>query len=205
MKIETVRFVKGIKGTDSILENGIPQVAFIGRSNVGKSSTINCLVGKKGLVKTSPVAGKTREINFFLVNDKMYFVDLPGYGFARMSRKEHEKLGKHVRWYLQEQAVRPKYTVVVVDAYVGMTELDKEAIQVLDEAGHDVVIAANKIDKVKKGDIKKKMEVFREESGGKIIVPFSAKEKTGRAELLTLLFSPKKEKDMGESPIVLSH
>ncbi len=189
MEVKTAEFIKGIKGTDNILYNGIPQVAFAGRSNVGKSSTINCLTGRKSLVKTSAKAGKTREINFFFIDGKMYFVDLPGYGFANMSQRGAFKLNKHLAWYLKDFELRPKYTVVIIDAKVGITDLDKQMLEILDESGHNVIIVANKIDKLKKNDIKKKMEEFRIESGGKMIVPFSVKEKTGRLDVLEILFS----------------
>jgi len=84
MEINKVEFIKSIKGTNDILYEPKLQVAFIGRSNVGKSSLINCLINRKNLVKTGKLPGKTKEINFFLVNDSFYFVDLPGYGYAKM-------------------------------------------------------------------------------------------------------------------------
>jgi len=189
MDIKSAEFIKGIKGTDDILLDVIPKVAFVGRSNVGKSSTINCLVGRKSLVKTSAKVGKTREINFFLINNKIYFVDLPGYGFAGMSQKGAFKLNKHLAWYLKDFELKPKYTVVIIDAKVGITDLDKQMIEILDECGHNVVVIANKIDKLKKNDIRKRIEEFRIESGGKIVIPFSAKEKVGRIEVLEVLFS----------------
>ncbi len=189
MEIKTAEFIKGIKGTDDILYDGVTQISFVGRSNVGKSSTINCLVNRKSLVKTSAKVGKTREINFFLINNKIYFVDLPGYGFAGMSQKSAFKLNKHLEWYLRGCEVRPKHTVIIIDAKVGITDLDKQMIEILSEEGHSIVIVANKIDKLRKNDIKKKIEEFRVESGGNTIVPFSAKDKTGRLELLDILFS----------------
>jgi len=189
MEIKTAEFIKGIKGTDDILYDGIPQVVFVGRSNVGKSSTINCLVGRKSLVKTSAKVGKTREINFFFINNNIYFVDLPGYGFAGMSQKGSEKLNKHIAWYLRDFELKPKCTVVIIDAKVGLTDLDKQMIGILDESGHNVIIVANKIDKLKKNDIRKKVEEFHIESGGKSVFPFSAKEKTGRLEILRTLLS----------------
>jgi len=189
MEIKTAEFVKGIKGTDDILFKGIPQVAFIGRSNVGKSSTINCLLNRNNLVKTSSKPGKTREINFFLVNNEMYFVDLPGYGFSTMSKKGSEKLSKHILWYLTDPDIRPKHVVVIIDSKVGITDLDKEILNLLGEFGHRVLIAANKIDKLKKNDIRKKIEEIRVGSGDKQVIPFSAKDKIGRQELLDLIFS----------------
>lgn len=187
MDIKTAEFIKGIKGTDNILYNGIPQVAFVGRSNVGKSSVINCLTGRKNLVKASSKPGKTREINFFFINSKIYFVDLPGYGFASMSQKGALKLNKHLAWYLRDFELRPKYTAIIIDANVGITDFDKQMIEILDESGHNVIVIANKVDKLRKNDIRKKMEEFRIETGGKLIFPFSAKEKAGRLDVLNVI------------------
>ena len=86
MKILSASFVKGFTGTDPILYDSLPQFAFVGRSNVGKSSLMNCLLGSTNLVKSGKTPGKTKEINFFLVNRNMYFVDLPGYGFSNIKR-----------------------------------------------------------------------------------------------------------------------
>jgi len=189
MEIKSAEFIKGIKGTDSILEDGIPQVAFIGRSNVGKSSTINVLVSRKSLVKTSSKPGKTREINFFLINKEIYFVDLPGYGFAKLALRRVDKLQKHILWYLETNEITPKYVVVIVDAKVGLTELDKEFINFLNELGHKIIIVANKIDKLKKNDISKQINNIKKEVGDIDVFPFSAKKKIGRQELIKILFS----------------
>ena len=93
--IKDAKFIKGIIGTDNLLTDGTPQVAFIGRSNVGKSSIINALVNRKGLVSSSSQPGKTTEINLFNINKELYFVDLPGYGYAKLSQKKREKLRKN--------------------------------------------------------------------------------------------------------------
>ncbi len=189
MEIKTAEFIKGIKGTNSILFDGISQVAFIGRSNVGKSSVINCLLNRKKLVKTSSKPGKTKEINFFLVNNSMYFVDLPGYGFSGMSKKGSNKLGRHILWYLTDPKINPKYVVVIIDARIGITDFDNDTINLLNEFGHKILIVANKIDKLKKNDIYKKIDKIRAEVNNKQTIPFSAKDKIGRQELLSLIFS----------------
>ena len=94
MDIKSAEFVKGIMGTDKILEDNKPQIVFVGRSNVGKSSIINLLANRKNLVKSSSKPGKTKQINFFLINKKVFFVDLPGYGFMKMDLKKKEKIRK---------------------------------------------------------------------------------------------------------------
>ena len=118
MNITSASFVTGIIGTDPILKEKHPQIAFVGRSNVGKSSVINSLVMRKDLVKSSSMPGKTREINFFLINKAFYFVDLPGYGFARMGAKGAEKIRKLILWYLGSGEARVKLVVLIIDSVV---------------------------------------------------------------------------------------
>jgi GTP-binding protein len=96
INFEKIRFRKGIRGTDEILEEDKKQIAFYGRSNVGKSSSINTILGRKDLVKSSATPGKTKEINFFEIDEKLLFVDLPGYGYAKISKTEREKLRKMI-------------------------------------------------------------------------------------------------------------
>src|SRR3989338_2063045 len=112
MKITSAKFVKGIIGTDDVLYDGIPQIAFVCRSNVGKSSVINSLVNQADLVKVGKKPGKTTEINFFLINRQFYFVDLPGYGYAKVSPVEKEKIRKRMLWYLTESKVQPACVVL---------------------------------------------------------------------------------------------
>jgi len=195
VKVTSAKFIKGIKGTNSILDDGIPEVAFIGRSNVGKSSVINSLVGRKGLVKSSSVPGKTREINFFLINELVYFVDLPGYGFARMARKESDKLKKLIWWYFTSGEALPKTVVLIVDAKVGVTDLDLEMIGVLQEYNHNVLVLANKIDRLKKNDIKKRVL----EIEGKVsenVLPYSAKTDLNKDKLLAYLIEEAADQDL---------
>ena len=99
IRITSAKFIKGAVGTDDIFEDGTPQIAFIGRSNAGKSSVINSLVSEKGLARTSSFPGRTQEINLYLINKAFYFVDLPGYGFAKLSQETREWLQKVIHWY----------------------------------------------------------------------------------------------------------
>ncbi len=188
MNINSAEFVKGIKGTNSILNDLIPQVAFIGRSNVGKSSVINSLIGRKSLVKSSATPGKTREINFFLINKNIYFVDLPGYGFTKLSQKQGEKLRQMILWYFTSGEAKPKLIVLIVDANVGPTDLDKEMLSILRESNLNVLVIANKIDKLKKNDIKKQLSKIQEELGVDIL-HYSAKEKINVKALLNILLA----------------
>lgn len=187
-EVKTAEFVKGIKGTDSILYDGRPQIAFVGRSNVGKSSAINTLLGRKNLVKSSSTPGKTKELNFFLINDERYIVDLPGYGFARLSQKDTEKMQKMILWYLADSGVRPVYVVLVVDAKVGPTDLDREMMHLLIEEGHNPVVIATKLDKIKKNDRISKRKSISKDLGDVQVILYSAETKEGREELLETLF-----------------
>ncbi len=188
ININTAEFKKGITGTNSILQDPISQIVFIGRSNVGKSSVINSLTGRKSLVKSSATPGKTREINFFLINKEMYFVDLPGYGFAKMSKKQSEKLRKLILWYFTSGESMPRLVVLIIDAKVGATDLDMEMLEILREHNHNVLIVANKVDKLKKNDIKKKISEIEQKTGERVF-SYSAKTKLNKEGLLCEIFS----------------
>jgi len=187
MNIKTAVFVKGINGTDPILDDGRPQVAFIGRSNVGKSSVINSLTGQKDLVRSSPRPGKTREINFFLVNNKAYFVDLPGYGYARMSPKEKEHLQRLILWYLVDEKIADQTVVLIIDGNVGPTGMDLEMLLLLQEHNLEIIVIANKMDKLKKGQQAKRLAELQDQLGVEPILPYSAETHDGREALLRIL------------------
>lgn len=184
MEIKSAEFIKGILGTNEILEDGIPQVAFAGRSNVGKSSVINSLVNRKNLVKSSSMPGKTKQINFFLINKEIYFIDLPGYGFIKTSLKQKEKIRKMILWYLFRSGVEFKKVVLIIDARVGLSEFDKEMLDLLNKNRHSVVVVINKIDKLKKNKLVEQLKIIQEKIGDNEIIPYSAKTKEGRNDLL---------------------
>ena len=183
------RFMRGIKGSDSIMETPFPQVAFVGRSNVGKSSTLNALLGVNGLARTSQTPGKTQEINFFMVTGNMFFVDLPGYGFAMMPEKEAEDIRKHILWYLTSGEARPKYLVLIVDARHPLTDYDKELIGAVQAEGHPLLVLLNKIDTLNQKERSEALRSYKTALGEIPHVPFSAKTKEGVAEVRTLLFA----------------
>lgn len=191
--IQKVGFVKGIIGTDAILRDGKPQIAFVGRSNVGKSSVINKLLSKPNLAKSSSTPGKTSEINFFLIDNKAYVVDLPGYGFAKVGQKISEKFRKRILWYLTESGVRPKYVVLIIDARRGITDLDEDMIEILLKEGHKWAIVINKSDKLKQSErnnLSESIEVSLLELGATSIpvFVFSAKTGKGKEKILDYLF-----------------
>lgn len=178
MKIKSAKFVKGIMGEDEILEDKIPQVAFVGRSNVGKSSVINSLIGQT-LARSSNVAGKTKEINFYLINNDFYLVDLPGYGYAKASLEDRKILRALIYWYLMYSSVKLKKVVLIIDAKVGMTEYDTEVLRRLTEREKDLIIVVNKIDKIKKSEYGKQMNLIQKAAGAIKIIPYSAEKKVG--------------------------
>lgn len=183
MNITGAEFVKGLIGSDPILGDGRRQVAFVGRSNVGKSSVINSLVIRKDLVKSSSMPGKTREINFFLINKQFYFVDLPGYGFARMGAKGAEKIRKLILWYLGSGEARVRLVVLIVDACVKPMDHDKEMADILRAENIPFVVVANKIDRLNQTERAHSMKAIEAALGAQVL-PYSARIHKGREELL---------------------
>lgn len=186
MEVKSAEFVKGIIGTDSILADMVPQIAFVGRSNVGKSSVINSLTLRKNLVKYGATPGKTREINFFIINGDRYFVDLPGYGFARMSPKGAEKIRKLILWYLGSGEAKPKLVVLIVDAGIKPMPYDKEMADVLRKEGLDFIVLANKIDRLNQSEKLQNLKSI-ESALAAPVLPYSARTHAFRQELLNVI------------------
>ena len=155
MQIKSAEFVRGITGSTPFLQsNQYPQIAFVGRSNVGKSSVINSLVQRNGLVKTSSTPGRTLQINYFLINDALYFVDLPGYGYAKRSQKAREKMRRMILWYITTPVeVHLDALVLIIDAKAGLRDFDREMLRIAHEQKHHVIIVMNKVDKLNQRDI----------------------------------------------------
>ncbi|MBP7804749.1 MAG: ribosome biogenesis GTP-binding protein YsxC [Candidatus Pacebacteria bacterium] len=154
MKIKSAQFKKGVVGEDHILYDKFPQIAFVGRSNVGKSSVLNTLVGSnKGLARTGKKAGKTTEINFYDVNGKYYFVDLPGYGFAKLGIEAREKIREMILGYLTNKEARILRVAIVLDAKVGLTDFDRDILEILRDAGLPAFIILNKTDKLNQKEL----------------------------------------------------
>ena len=189
MKISKSEFIKGVIGDDYSSKDNLPHVAFFGRSNSGKSSVINSLVGKKDLVKTSKLPGKTREANFFRINDSFYFVDFPGYGYAKRSVSERNKMIKRILWYVEFSDVRPQAVFLIIDAKVGLTTLDWEMIKTLEANKHNIVIVANKIDKLAKSAANKQLSLIQKEVQGIPVLGYSAKTNEGKDKLIQTVAS----------------
>lgn len=183
MNITSAKFVKGVVGEDEIFSDGKPQVAFVGRSNVGKSSVINSLAKQKGLAKTSSFPGRTREINVFLINKSLYLVDLPGYGYAKADKATQEYLQQLIYWYLLGSSYEQKKIVLIIDAVVGATENDMQMLHSLKQARKSVIVVANKIDKLKQSEFKKQLQSIKDTIGDFKFIPYSAQKNIGVSDL----------------------
>lgn len=190
MKITSAKFIKGVVGEDKILENEIPQIAFIGRSNAGKSSLLNSLTGSKKLAITSNTPGRTKEINVFLINGTHYFMDLPGYGYAKAGAKTLEKLSELIFWYLLDTDYSQKI-VLLIDSVVGPTKDDLEVLRELEKAGREIVVVLNKVDKIKKSQYRNQLEKLSKQIVGHKLFPYSSVTKVGIEELSNELLGEK--------------
>ena len=172
------------------LKDGLPQFAFAGRSNVGKSSVINRLVNRKNLAYVGASPGKTTQINYFLIDGGAYLVDLPGYGYAKVSQAEKERWARLMETYFQEGADAITAGVLIVDIRHKPTENDRVMHDWFRKTGCPEIIVANKLDKLKKSQIEPALALIRETlelTEEDILVPFSAEKGMGKDELIGLL------------------
>jgi GTP-binding protein len=188
-KIVSAAFVRGIVDVCPELESDIPQIAFIGRSNAGKSSIINSLTNQKDLARTSSFPGRTQEINLFLINKALYLLDLPGYGFAKASFQARERLRELINWYLFTAGYQQRLVVLIVDAKIGPQENDLEILRSLEKYQKNIVVVANKVDKIKKTDYARQMQHIQAKIGNHIIIPYSSKEKAGIGKLINAILN----------------
>jgi GTP-binding protein len=166
-------FIKSAFDKKDWLDDKRPEIAFLGRSNVGKSSLINSLVGKKGLAKTSNTPGRTQSINFFLINDAFYFVDLPGYGFAKVPGKMRQSWSKMAEEYLKNRQ-QLKLLIQLVDSRHDPSELDKTLNEWLIFYRKPHIIVATKIDKLSSNDLKKSLTKIERAFPKSKIIPYSS-------------------------------
>ena len=185
MVIKKVNLDIVIGVTSAIPDTEFPEVAFAGKSNVGKSSLINALMNRKSYARTSSQPGKTQTINFYNINDAMYLVDLPGYGYANASPAVKEKWGKMIEKYLRQSA-NLKQVFLLVDIRHDPSENDKMMYNWIVDNGFRPVIIATKLDKLKRSQIAKHVKAVRAGLGLKeddILIPFSSQTKQGLDEL----------------------
>lgn len=150
MKVETAEFIRSAHQGGDFLRDGRPEIALAGRSNVGKSSLMNRLLGRKALARISSTPGRTRSVNYFLVNRRFYFVDLPGYGYAKAGKGERREWGELVDAYIRQSLPRA-LVLLLVDGKVGATPLDCQACGYLTGLGAEIAVVATKIDQVSRG------------------------------------------------------
>lgn len=177
--------------TSKLPDSKYPEVAFAGKSNVGKSSLINALMNRKSLARTSAQPGKTQTINFYNINDALYFVDLPGYGYANASEEVKAKWGKMIEDYLHKSK-KLKAVFLLIDIRHAPGNNDCIMYDWIVKQGYEPIIIATKLDKIKRSQIAKQVKLIRETLKMKsetIIIPFSAETKQGRDEIYTVIDS----------------
>ena len=175
--------------TSRLPENELPEFAFAGKSNVGKSSLINALMNRKAYARTSSQPGKTQTINFYKINDAFYYVDLPGYGYAKVSLEAKEKWGKMIERYLSRSRML-KMVFLLVDIRHDPSANDKSMYDWIVYNGYHPVIIATKLDKINRSQVAKHTKAIRQGLGmapEDILIPFSAETKQGREEIWELL------------------
>lgn len=170
----------------SFVRDGRPQVTFAGRSNVGKSSVINRLLNRKNFARVGATPGKTSQINYFLIDKKIYFTDLPGYGYAKVSQAEKDRWGKLMEAYFAEEGLIT-LGVLIVDARHKPTADDVTMREWFRGADCPLIVVANKLDKLKKSEVAPNLAVIRQTldmGEADLLIPFSAEKGTGKTELL---------------------
>lgn len=175
--------------TSTIPDNIFPEIAFAGKSNVGKSSLINALMNRKSYARTSAQPGKTQTINYYNINESMYFVDLPGYGYAKIAQSVKEKWGKMVENYLKKSK-QLKAVFLLIDIRHDPSTNDKDMYDWIMSNGYQPVIIATKLDKINRSQIQKHIKMIKTGLGitaGGVIIPFSAQSKQGRDEIYELI------------------
>ena len=189
MIIKTVELETVCGITSTLPENTRPEFAFAGKSNVGKSSLINALMNRKAYARTSSQPGKTQTINFYNINDTLYYVDLPGYGYAKVTQEAKAKWGKMIENYLHKSPML-KCVFLLIDIRHEPSVNDKTMYDWVVFNGYQPVIIATKLDKIKRSQVQKHLKMVRQGLGigqDVTVIPFSAETKQGREEIWALI------------------
>lgn len=189
MNIQNVEFVISAAKKADFPRDRLPQVVFAGRSNVGKSSVINCLLGRKNFARVGNSPGKTTHINYFRVDEQLYLVDLPGYGYAKVSQAERARWGKLIESWFQDPSLMT-LGIQIVDARHKPTADDITMVECFKMSGKPFVVVANKLDKLKNSEIEPNLLRIRSTlqlDDDIKVLPFSAEKRIGRSELLFLV------------------
>ncbi len=187
LNVNKAEFIKSAASPAQFIRSSMPSVVFAGKSNVGKSSVINRLLNRKNFARVGASPGKTIHVNYFCIDEKLYFVDLPGYGYAKVSQSERERWGK----LMEDFFARPERIdlgVMIVDARHKPTADDVTMARWFKDSGCPLVVVANKLDKLKKSEIGPNLEQIRktlELPEEVLLIPFSAEKGQGREELLS--------------------
>ena len=191
MNLQNAEFAISAASSSSFIRDGMPQIAFAGRSNVGKSSVINRLLLRKNLARVGEVPGKTVHVNYFRIDRQFYLVDLPGYGYAKVSKAEKDRWAKLMESYFAEPE-QMTLGVMVVDSRHKPTANDVTMAQWFFDTGRPFIVVANKLDKLKKREIEPNLAAIREGLGLGDEIPliaFSAEKGEGREELLRYILA----------------
>ena len=182
-------FILSAVNQGTFIRDGRPQVAFAGRSNVGKSSVINRLLNRKNFARVGATPGKTTQVNYFLIDGKIYFTDLPGYGYAKVSKSVSEGWGEMMERYLEQRESLRK-VIQLVDIRHAPSKQDVEMYQYLRHFGLDGIVVATKADKISRNQLPKQIKLIRQTlklSAEDVVIPVSALKKTGYEELLDVM------------------
>ncbi len=191
INVQKAEFILSAASPKDFRRDALPQVAFAGRSNVGKSSVINRLLNRKKFARVGAAPGKTTQINYFKIDNAFYLVDLPGYGYARVSKGERDRWGRLMEGYFADPELMT-LGVMIVDARHKPTADDCTMAQWYRGAGCPFLVVANKLDQLKKSEVEENLQRIREtlELGEEdMVIPFSAEKGTGRDELLRAILS----------------
>jgi GTP-binding protein len=190
INLNMTEFIRSAAKAADFPRDGLPQVVFAGRSNVGKSSVINRVLNRKNFARVGSAPGKTTHINYFLIDKQMYLVDLPGYGYAKVSKTEKERWGKLIESWFEDTALMT-LGVQIVDARHKPTADDRIMAEWFLSSGKPFAVVANKLDKLKKSEIDQNMYRIRETlclEESIPVIPFSAEKGDGKQELLNMIF-----------------
>ena len=189
INFNNAEFVLSAASGKQFIHSSVPAVIFAGKSNVGKSSAINQILNRKNFARSGNTPGKTVHINYFLIDGKVYFIDLPGYGFANVSKAERDRWGALMEEFFAEKDLFSQ-GVLIVDSRHSPTEDDRRMFDLLKSSGKPMAVLANKVDKLKKSEIQKNLEgirFFLSMEQTDLLIPFSAEKGTGRNELIRFI------------------
>lgn len=189
MNLHNAKFVTSLVNLEDVPTDTLPKVVFAGKSNVGKSSVINRLLLRKNFARVGEAPGKTTHINYFLIDDALYLIDLPGYGYAKVSQKEKERWARLMEAFFAAEGLFD-LGVMIVDARHKPTQNDVTMAQWFQQAGRPFVVVANKLDKLRKSDVEPNLETIRQTlqlDDSCRVIPFSAEKGDGRDDLLSVI------------------